>query len=742
MFHPLFSDFLLHRLELSCHSTALAELQIRAAQILEHNGYREAAVNLYCSAEEWGSVVRVIVEDAGKKFRQGRIQSLGAQVKGLPADVVMHNSWLRHWLGMCQMFLEPKKAHANFAVAFEQFKEKQDNEGAIWAWAGAVNSLMTEWEDVAKIDEWIVIGERLMPSQDLTITTKVNPHATSAMCFALFLCRPHSPLLKSYIQSTHALVIASRDLTFSLMGCNLLLIFYGWQGDLAKAGLLIDALRPRLDAEECSDAHRVMWGAAQAWYQLISGDIQQSLDGSLQVLSLAKTSGVHIFDHKLFGVAAQSSLLLGRLDEARAHLEKYSSVSPGGANLIQFHVQFLSGWERWASGDTAGANEHLKSAAQFLDMAGSPPIITAKLNIANALLNFEAGEEAEGRVCLDAATRIANITGSAWLQYNCFIIEADVAHNISLQKECLHNLRSALHVARINNLVVIDWWNAPMMSRLMEVALANQIESAYVQHIIKVMNLKPGALTFTSPAWPWPVSVELLGGFELKVAGEPATDSVTGQRKVMELLKALVTFGGTGISTTRLADSIWPDAEGDDARNALKTTVHRLRKVLVVHDAVQINEGMLSLNPEYCWSDVEAFRALSKTPKSSADRTGNLKKALGMYKGILLPEDDMPWVITQRKKLQRIEHEIVMELGSRYERRCRWNKAIRVYRQGLNYDSLDEQVCRHLMKCYQSSGREMDAVAVFEEYRDELERCVARRPSAKTIKLAESMLHS
>ena len=100
----------------------------------------------------------------------------------------------------------------------------------------------------------------------------------------------------------------------------------------------------------------------------------------------------------------------------------------------------------------------------------------------------------------------------------------------------------------------------------------------------------------------------------------------------------------------------------------------------------------------------------------------------------------MPWVITPRKKLQRLEHNIVMELGSRYEERCRWNKAIKVYRQGMRSDELDEQVCRHLMQCYQQTGRESDALAAYEIYRAQLEQAVARRPSARTRMLAETLL--
>jgi LuxR family maltose regulon positive regulatory protein len=741
-FHPLFRDFLLHRLHQSCEHEELMELQRHAAEILEQNGYREAASKLYQSMAAWGSVVKLIGEDAMEKFRQGRMQNLAAQITKLPHHVTSENPWMLYWLGMCQIFLEPKKAHTVFAAAFERFQAEGNVVGSLSAWAGAVNSLLTEWEDVTKIEEWIDIGEKLMPLRGQAVAAKIGAHATAAMCFSLFLCRPHSPILERFLQKTHALIVDTKDLTFSLMGCNLLLIFYGWQGDLTKSLLLVNSLQSRVGEQSDSDAHRVMWHAAKGWLEIMSGEPQQCLERSVKALSLAREAGVHIFDHKFYGMAAQACLLLGKPSEARVHLQKYTDVAHGKANLVQFHVHFLEGWGSWLRGDTNSAWEHIQLATQLLKIAGSPPIITAKNNIATAMLHFEREEESDGRVCLDAAKRTANMTNSFWLQYQCFLVEATFAINAGSQKDCLSYLRSALQVARQNNLVVTDWWHADTMSRLMELALAHNIEPDYAQHIINTTKLRPGPLSASSDAWPWPLSVEVLGEFQLKIEGKVVTGRISRQRKVLELLKALVVSGPAGVSVARLSDSIWPEAEGDDARNALKTTLHRLRKVLGISDVVQLKNGLLSLHSDYCWSDIENFKALAKTPSSSSERVRNLKKAIELYKGSLLSSDDMPWVITARNKLGKIEHDIVMELGARYESRSRWKKAVRVYLHGFEQDSLDEQVCRHLMICYQRSGRKSDAAATYKYLCDQLERRVARQPSSKTRQLVESILHS
>jgi two-component SAPR family response regulator len=322
------------------------------------------------------------------------------------------------------------------------------------------------------------------------------------------------------------------------------------------------------------------------------------------------------------------------------------------------------------------------------------------------------------------------------------MLEAYIGLSAGRVKVCQSALRKGLKIARQHRLVQTDWWHAERMSRLMEAALAAGIETDYVRHIIDVAGLRPGKLSVNSRSWPWPVVIEMLGGFELTVAGASASSNIKNQRKVMELLKVLVAYGSEHVAAAKVTDAVWPDADGDDGRNALKTTVHRLRKVLGHPEAVQYTEGQLSLNPEYCWSDVAAFQALAKTPPTSVEHQRNIEKALELYQGQFLDGDDHPWVIIARQKLRHIEHDILMALGSSYEQNQRWNKAISVYQHGIEKDPLDEQVCRHLMTCYQRSGREADAIAVYEVCRDQLQTLLARRPSAKTESLAKSMQYS
>jgi len=742
-FHPLFREFLLDQLKLSSSEAELHKLQNKAAELLEGAGFRSAARELYGSSGEWGKVVELICVDAPTKFRQGRIRSLEKSIGELPEAVIAEYPWLSYWLGATRMFFDPRGAHQFFSAAFELFQEADDVAGSLAAWSGAVNSLLGEWGDMRMLDQWIGRGEILFPEDGPFPKGPMAPHAITAMCSALSICRPHSANLDKYVRKTHELITTSSDRTFSLMGCNLLLIFYAWMGELSKMRMLVEAIRPDMESENASDAHRVMWAAAEAWFDLVSGNPEKSIASSVSALELGEKCGVHMFDYKFHGMATQANLILGNIEEARSHIDLYLHVIPSQASLLHFHANFLSAWQAWQAGSISGAREKLSIASSFLTSAGSAPIISTKTDIAAAILHLESGEISEGKARLANAERVANATGSAWLQYHCLLLAANVELKLGNKKKCLLHLSSGLELGRTHGLVVTDWWDAPSMSRLCEVALANNIEPQHVHRIIDETGLRPGSIDTAPEAWPWPVKVKVLGQFRLKVNGEIVSQRIGSQKKVLELVKALVAHGGDRVAAARLADAVWPDAEGDNARNALKTTVHRLRKLLGIPEAVELRDGFLSLSKEHCWVDAFVFNALSRTPRSDASRISKLKKALVLYKGQLLDgETTAPWMIAPREQLQKRAHRIVMELGGEHEGRRKWGKAIRVYRKGLELDNLDEQVWRHLMQCYRQSGRNEDALASYEQCCSELKVHLARKPSAKTKMLAESISQS
>ena len=102
-------------------------------------------------------------------------------------------------------------------------------------------------------------------------------------------------------------------------------------------------------------------------------------------------------------------------------------------------------------------------------------------------------------------------------------------------------------------------------------------------------------------------------------------------------------------------DALWPDAEGDAARNALDNALHRLRKWLGGDDRILLRQGALSLNSARCWTDVVALEAaLQALDDVPAAQRGPQRTALRqLYAGPLLPGNDAPAVAARRTALHR-----------------------------------------------------------------------------------------
>ena len=143
------------------------------------------------------------------------------------------------------------------------------------------------------------------------------------------------------------------------------------------------------------------------------------------------------------------------------------------------------------------------------------------------------------------------------------------------------------------------------------------------------------------------IVIHTLGRFEILLNGNPLRFKGRAPVRSLELLTLLVAAGDGGASAGRLADQLWPDADGFDAYRAFTTTLHRLRRLLGCHDAVRLSAGRLSLDPQICTIDAWDFeRAL----RGAAD-TETIEAVLDSYPGPFMADDQSPWSLATRDRL-------------------------------------------------------------------------------------------
>jgi DNA-binding SARP family transcriptional activator len=247
--------------------------------------------------------------------------------------------------------------------------------------------------------------------------------------------------------------------------------------------------------------------------------------------------------------------------------------------------------------------------------------------------------------------------------------------------------------------------------------------------------------------WPWGIAIRTFGGFSLYRGDEPVTYSRKAQRKPLALLKALIALGGTEVLAERLAEALWPDADGDMAHQALEVALHRLRKLIGLPEAIIFREGRLSLNGRFCWVDAYAFEHLlalagEADKQCGADRTHMLlAQADTLYRGVFLVEEGGEWWTTALATRLRSKHlQVAWRLGQLHDEQGQWVQAAHHYERCLEADECPEAIYRRLMVCYQHLGRSLEALEVYQRCRRMLATTVNLLPSPETEAVRASII--
>jgi DNA-binding SARP family transcriptional activator len=234
------------------------------------------------------------------------------------------------------------------------------------------------------------------------------------------------------------------------------------------------------------------------------------------------------------------------------------------------------------------------------------------------------------------------------------------------------------------------------------------------------------------------IRVYCLGHFRVEKDGAPLDGASRAQRKPLDLLKTLIALGGENVPEQQITDALWPDSDGDAAKQNFRTTLHRLR-ALIGPDALPLTRGSLSLDARLVWSDVHELAGHLQRAEGfldSADASGAGQPALqaaALYTGPFLDgEFEPPEILTTREKLHGRFLRVLSEAGRALEKAGQPGEAIRLYQKGMEADPIAEELAQALMRAQLKEGRPSEAAAVYQRLRRSLEAQGPIAPSAET----------
>jgi len=319
-------------------------------------------------------------------------------------------------------------------------------------------------------------------------------------------------------------------------------------------------------------------------------------------------------------------------------------------------------------------------------------------------------------------------------------LKADHALNKGNEKQALITIRQALMLAKSHSLIFLEWLHPNMVERVLRKALEANIESDFASRILARYN-ESAASDINTIENEDMLRIYALGKFVIIKGGSPLKFSGKAQQRPLDLLRIIISYGGRGISKDRVAESMWPDADGDQAHSSFATTLHRLRK-LVGKDVVGLSDGKLTLNWKNVWLDVNEFEKLL-TRAAVGDQPDiiyrEVENALSLYNGNFLQEEDQPWVITKREQLRNKLLGTLNHCGQALLRSDQFDKAETIYKRGIEVDELAEEFYQGLLLTYKAQNKKADAISVYLQCRKILMSTMSVAPSPETEAIYKSL---
>ncbi len=236
---------------------------------------------------------------------------------------------------------------------------------------------------------------------------------------------------------------------------------------------------------------------------------------------------------------------------------------------------------------------------------------------------------------------------------------------------------------------------------------------------------------------------KILGPMEISRAGESISVS---SPKLRILLTALLLNSGTVVSVDDLTDYLWNESQPTNPRAALQTLIRRLR-ILLGNDELIKNFGSgYRIQIDGDQLDLIRFRNLVKLADQAGDadtRAQLLSDALGIWRGPAL--SDIQSDSLRRHALVALTEERISTLELHFETNLHLGRHARLVtelRAAAVANPYRERLWGQLMLALYGSGRQAEALEVYQQIRYQLVDELGMEPGEELRNLHESILKS
>ena len=479
-----------------------------------------------------------------------------------------------------------------------------------------------------------------------------------------------------------------------------------WRGDLGRAEVGLQSLRATLK-RSAAPTSRLVAGAAEAGLYWSRGEHEACLRVARSVLEEGEELGLRGLDAIVYTFGLSAALSSGDLEEARQLLAGMEARLDLDASIDAYLYFHSRAWLAWIEGDRSTALSNAVMAAELAERAGCPYHLTTAINDHGRLLVLQ-GEEKAGRALLDRALDLAYETRGLTLRYLVHRSRAVVALHRRDDEACRKELQSAFQIANNQGFRDHTWWCDREMTGLYAFALEQDLETRYVQQMVRLRRLPPPDSAVLPDAWPLPVRIRVFGRVEIEVdSGEGASSRAISGSRPLELLKALALLGGERIRVLTLGELLWPNVDAARVYRSVAVNAQRLRALLGCREAIVLEGERLSLSRHHVWLDLWSLaRELKHTASSLDERL----RVLALYRDRIAVDEPLSGaLLAAREAWHRRYLRAIRTLGASLEAEGRVSDALRLYDDALRIEPLAEFLHQGAVRCLLCQGEHAEA---------------------------------
>ena len=740
-FHALFRAFLQDQASAQLGLAEHRKVAHSAAALLQATGQVEDAFALFAASGAWESAAALISKEADRLVRQGRRQTLRQWIGMLPMSVVEQDGWLLYWLGICALGVDHEKARGSLSAAFDRFQEESNVEGQVVAASAAADSYFSMRLGWNGLEVWIDRLAALLLPGLASVSEPAAVKGTISLARAMFYRQPNRAELWVLVDTLVSYLDERFDPDERVAAAAIVIaqnLVHG-NGDVcenvaARTASLADAT----EVTAASRSFFYFWWISLRYFQGRLGEADELVGRAKQISDELGLSPMAVEFERL-GTATQ--ILRGEFRRARQILEErvlphLQQARPAAKSFYHLHMAICDLGES----RTASARRHFEEAMGVVRSHGYTLAEVVNGHLEGLLLAMEGRVDEACRV-LDANEARLRLCGNLRLASLTLACKAAVMLRAERHPDALDALRASFACVHERQHLWADQ-SVGLLSDLFAFAIENEFETEFVQAFIRQRGFPAPSLDIDQ--WPWPLRIHALGGFEILADGDRLKFGQKAQHRLLDLLRAVVAGGPDGVSAQTLADALWPDSDGDNARNTLQVSLYRLRRLLGREDVLFVQDGKVRLKREACWVDAWAFDdRVSRLRELAVDDPRfdeTAARALRLYRGPLLSrENEQSWILPQRERLRQAWLWTIRAAGQRREAECRWVGAAELYQQALAVDPDTEELYRRLMHCQRESGAAEDALDTYARCRRHLEHALGRQPSLDTERMLAAL---